>query len=128
MTTLLLPAHQVWCLYRGRSDAENRFKELKYDFGAGAFNLNAFYATETTLHFVMMAYNLMSLFRQIILRDAVQSTLKTIRYKAFAIGAYLVHDGNCRILKLSLAMKRREWFSGLWSSFDDLTFPQSLPP
>ena len=128
VTTLLLPAHQVWCLYRGRSDAENRFKELKYDFGAGSFNLNAFYATETTLHFVMMAYNLMSLFRQIILRDPVQSTLKTIRYKAFAIGAYLVHDGNCRILKLSLAMKRREWFSGLWSSFDDLTFPLYVPP
>jgi hypothetical protein len=128
VTTLTLPPYQVWCIYRGRSDAENRIKELKYDFGAGSFNLKSFYATETALHFILMAYNLMSLFRQVVLRDPVQSTLKTIRYKAFAMGAYLVQDGNNRILKLSLAMKRREWFSGLWGSFDDLTFPQSIPP
>jgi hypothetical protein len=27
-------------MYRGRGDAENRIKELKYDFGFDSFNLN----------------------------------------------------------------------------------------
>jgi hypothetical protein len=37
-----------------------------------------------------------------------------MRYKLFAIGSYMIKNGNHRILKLSLAMKRREWFTGLW--------------
>lgn len=127
VTNLTLPAHQVWVLYRGRSDAENRIKELKYDFGADAFNLNEFYPTETTLHFVMMAYNLMSLFRQVVIREATQATLKTLRYTVFAIGAYIVRDGNRKILKLALANKQRDWFLGLWDGYKTLTFPQPVP-
>jgi hypothetical protein len=127
VTNLTLPAHQVWVLYRGRSDAENRIKELKDDFGAGAFNLANFYATESAMQFVMMAYNLMSLFRQVVLQEPVQSRLNTLRYKIFAVGAYIVRGGNQRILKLALPVKRREWFSGLWASFDELSFPRPVP-
>jgi hypothetical protein len=47
-----------------RADAENRIKELKYDFGADSFNIQNFYATEAALNFVMMAYKFISLFRQ----------------------------------------------------------------
>ncbi len=32
-TSLEFPASAIWCLYRDRGDAENRIKELKYDFG-----------------------------------------------------------------------------------------------
>ncbi len=53
--------------------------------------------------------------------------MKTLRYKVFGIGAYLVKDGNSRILKLSLAMKRREWFSGLWSSAELMSWPFFVP-
>jgi hypothetical protein len=104
-----------------RADAENRIKELKYDFGADNFNVKNFSATEAAMNFVMLAYNLMSLFRQVILGGKVQPTLKTMRYKLFAVGGYLTKEGNSRILKLSMAMRRREWFSGLWhqsKSFD----------
>jgi len=62
VTNMKLPAAEVWRLYRGRGDAENRIKELKYDFGFDSFNLNDFFATETALTFAMNAYNLMSLF------------------------------------------------------------------
>jgi hypothetical protein len=127
ITNLTLPAHQVWVLYRGRSDAENRIKELKYDFGAGSFNLRAFYPTETAMHFVMMAYNLMSLFRQVVLRETVQSKLSTLRYKVLAIGSYMVRNGNQRVLKMSLVKERREWFTGLWTAYDSLTFPHPVP-
>jgi len=42
ITNLKLPAAEVWRLYRGRGDAENRINELKYDFGFDSFNLNDF--------------------------------------------------------------------------------------
>jgi Transposase DDE domain len=62
-----LPAQQVWNLYRHRADAENGIKELKYDFGFDSFNIESFYGTEAALNMVMMAYNPMSLFRQVIM-------------------------------------------------------------
>jgi hypothetical protein len=64
ITNLTLPAKMVYDIYRNRADAENRIKEVKYDFGAESFNTRQFLATEATLNFVMLAYNLMSLFRQ----------------------------------------------------------------
>lgn len=120
-----LPTKTVYDLYRGRCDSENRIKEIKYDFGGDSFNVRDFWATEAALNFVMMAYNLMSLFRQVILGGQSQPFLKTIRYRAFAIGAYFIKDGNSRILKLSLAMKRRTWFMGLWNKSSAFEWPFS---
>lgn len=127
MTNLSLPAKIVYAMYRNRADAENRIKEVKYDFGAGTFNTRNFWATEATLNFVMLAYNLMSLFRQAVLGTNVQQFMKTLRYKVFAIGGYMIKNGNTRILKLSLAMKRREWFKGLWSSTELMSWPFLVP-
>jgi len=123
ITNLTLPAKAVWDLYRGRADAENRIKELKEDFGADSFNMNNFYGTEAALNFVMMAYNLMSLFRQAILQTKIQHQLKTLRYKVFAVGSYLTKDGNTKILKLLLAMRRRESFIGLWERSQSFSWP-----
>ncbi|MFN8331240.1 MAG: transposase [Saprospiraceae bacterium] len=120
ITNLNLPAEQIWTLYRQRADAENRIKELKYDFGSSSFNVNSFYATEAALNFVMMAYNFVSLFRQVVLNTKVHEQMKTLRYRVFAIGGYIIQKGNQRILKLSLAMKRREWFTGLWMNTNNL--------
>ncbi|MDI6766621.1 MAG: IS1380 family transposase, partial [Bacteroidota bacterium] len=86
-----------------------------------------FYATEAALNFVMIAYNLMSLFRQVILQSNVQPTLKTMRYRVFAIGSYMVVEGNAKILKLSMAMRRREWFKGLWEKSIQFSWPFLVP-
>ncbi len=123
ITNLDLSAKMVYDIYRNRAEAENRIKELKYDFGADSFNVKNFWATEAALNFVMMAYNLMSLFRQAILGTRVNTRMKTLRYKVFGIGGYMIKSGNQRILKLSLSMKRREWFSGLWASSDYMSWP-----
>jgi hypothetical protein len=123
ITNLTLSAADVWRLYRQRATSENRIKELKYDFGLGSFNIQNFYGTEAALNFVMLAYNLMSLFRQFILNSRTQHTLSTLRYKTFAIGAYLVKEGNATVLKLSLVLKRREWFSGLWLKSKQFELP-----
>jgi hypothetical protein len=109
-----------------RADAENRIKELKYDFGADSFCQQSFYATEAALNFVMIAYNFISLFRQVILNTKVNERMKTLRYKVFAIGGYIIKKGNQRILKLSLAMKRREWFTGLWMNINNIHSPPSF--
>ena len=121
VTDLELADADVWRLYRGRADCENRIKELKYDFAADSFCLNDFWATEATLNIVMMAYNLMSLFRQAVLKKAatlgklkdIQHTLKTLRYKLFAKAGYLTHEGRKDLLKLAVTMNQREWLSGL---------------
>ncbi len=127
ITSLDLPAEVVWRIYRMRADAENRIKELKYDFGAESFNVRRFSATEAAMNFVMLAYNFMSLFRQAILGSKIHPTLKTMRLSIFAIGGYLIKEGNNRILKLSLAMKRRKWFSGLWDKSRSFALPVSFP-
>jgi len=123
VTNLNLPAVEIWRLYRGRGDAENRIKELKYDFGFDSFNLNNFFATEAALTFAMIAYNLMSLFRIFVLQEKTQKTLSTLRYRTFAIGAYFEKVNDKLVLKIALNKKRRAWFSGLWNYSKEYNFP-----
>lgn len=123
ITNLTLSPAEVWRLYRGRADAENRIKELKYDFGFDSFNLNNFFGTEAALIFAIMAYNIMSMFRQFILNSKTQHTLSTLRYKTFAIGAYFEKINNVVVLKMALHLKRREWFTGLWNHSKEFTLP-----
>lgn len=58
LTDLSLPALEVWRLYRGRADCENRIKELKADFGLGSFCLRDSWASEAALGVTMLAYKL----------------------------------------------------------------------
>ena len=115
-TTLSLPAIEVWRLYRGRADAENRIKELKADFGLDAFNMGDFWATEAALAVAMLAYNLMSLFRQSVMRSRIQHTLSTLHGLVLAIGGrWYGSPGNDRLL-LSVPRRKRAWFVGLWAN------------
>ena len=77
--------------YIASSSKSKRFWE---DFGADSFNPEDFFASEAALNFVMMGYNLMSLFRQAILQGKTQHQLKTFRYRVFAIGSYITKNGN----------------------------------
>jgi hypothetical protein len=43
------------------------------------------------------------------------------------IGGYMIKNGNSRILKLSMQMKRRDWFKGLWSSTELMSWPFLVP-
>jgi len=79
ITNLTLSAADIWRLYRGRGEVEKRIKELKYDFSFDSFNMQSFFGTEAALIFVMIAYNLMALFRQFLLNLKAQHTLSTLR-------------------------------------------------
>lgn len=123
ITNMKLAPAEVWRLYRGRGDAENRIKELKYDFGFDSFNLQSFYATEAALNFAMIAYNLMALFRTFVLQEKTQKTLSTLRYRTFAIGAYFEKINGKLVLKIALNKKRRAWFTGLWNYAKVFEYP-----
>lgn len=88
ITNLKLSSSDIWRLYRNRVNAENKINELNYDFGLDNFNMNNFWGTEASLYFVMIAYNLMSLFIQFIINSRTQQWLSSLRFKTFAIGAY----------------------------------------
>lgn len=125
VTSLKLSQAEVWRLYRGRANAENYIKELKYDFGFDSFNLKSFYATEAALTFAMIAYNLMSLFKQFVLQGKTQKRLSTLRFRTFAIGAYFEKINNQVVLKIALVKKRRKWFSALWNQSQNFHYPFS---
>lgn len=123
VTNMKLAPAEIWRLYRGRAEAENRIKELKYDFGFDSFNLKDFYATEAALTCAMLAYNLMALFRTFVLQEKTQKTLSTLRYRTFAIGAYFEKINDKLVLKIALNRKRRAWFSGLWNHAKVFDYP-----
>jgi hypothetical protein len=141
VSDLDLPAEAIWRTYRGRANCENRIKELKYDFAADSFCLQDFWATEAAMNTVMLAYNLMSLFRQVLLKSvivkkgvtsSIQHTLQTLRYKLFARPAYITTESRRPILNLAMAMQKRAWMQGLWDqakTFDlPATFASCKPP
>ncbi len=123
VTNMDLPATVIWGIYRMRADSENRIKELKEDFAIENFATKNFFAVEATLNFIMIAYNLMSLFRQIISKSSSQMQLKTLRYKIFATSAYITKNGKKKILNLCVAAKKRKWWDGLFLKLALFSFP-----
>jgi hypothetical protein len=132
-----LSAAHLWRLYRARANCENRIKELKYDFGADAFNMKEFNATEATLNTVMLAYNLMSLFKSVVVKSsrhqggrdrAVNERLQTLRYKIFAKPAYITHQGRRRLLHLVMGMQKRQWIQTLWDAARSFDLPIHFAP
>jgi len=87
----------------------------------------SFFGSEVTPIFAMLAYSLMALFTQFIIDSRVQQTLSTLRYKTFAIEAYFKKMNNQYIIKLSLNMKRQEWFEGIWNQSNQVVIPFSFP-
>lgn len=128
LTNLRLPTVEVWRLYRGRADSENRIKELLYDFGLRGFASERFWATEAAFRAVLLAYNLMSLFRQLVLAAAARRhTMNTLRFECFAIGASLGREGRRQVLRLGLSPPRRAWFEGLFAAAQQVVSPWLAP-
>lgn len=123
VTNLELPLDQIWNIYNSRADCENRIRELKQDFGLEAFCLQDFWATEASFRFIMVAYNLMSLFRHFGLNSHNQATLATLRSHCFAIGGWISQHARKRVLKLSLPRQKRPWMEALLLKIGSLAAP-----
>ena len=126
VTDQTLPAVEIWEQYKRRGDAENRIKELKEDFGVEGFCMDNFCSTETAMRFVMVAYNLMSLFRQLTLQPQPQPKLSTLRFNCFAVGSWIENNGQNKILKMSVPLKRRQCYDNLFSFIQNVKLPLSL--
>lgn len=116
VTNLDISPELVWHLYKERANCENIIKELKNDFAAGSFNLQSFSATEAALNFIMIGYNLMSLFKDLVLKMDRIPMMKFVRYRVLSMGAMIVKRGKKKILRLSIQTKRRRWFQALWNT------------
>ena len=123
VSNLDLPAEHIWNIYKHRADAENKIKELKYDFALDNFCVKNFWGTEAAFRMIMMAYNLMALFRQICIKSRKHSTLSTLRFKCFALGAWITKHSRITTLKISVIGEKRKWLDAL---FDII--PKKTPP
>lgn len=123
VSNVALPLDQVWNIYNSRADAENRIKELKQDFGLDNFCMQDFWATEASFRFIMVAYNLMSLFRHFALNHHNRATLKTLRVYCFALGAWTAQHAGRKVLKISLPVKKRAWMDGIFSQIQNTSPP-----
>jgi hypothetical protein len=122
ITTLKFGSADVWRLYRQRANCENRIKELKYDYNLDKMNQESFAGTEATLMLMTIAYNFLSLFKQVIMGGNVRNRLKTLRHKILAIPAIVEHSNDKIVVKMALHMNRRAWISKLCKQIDDKYF------
>lgn len=85
----------------------------------------------------MLAYNLMSLFRQAALRatvtkkgaeEPITQTLRTLRYQLFAKAGYVGSETRHHVLKLNIPLRHREWFEGVWDRAKSFDLPFHFMP
>lgn len=112
--------------YNQRGDSENRIKELKYDYAIEGFSLNKFGAMEAAFRFILIAFNLMAIFKQALLDKKGYKYLSTIRFQCIAIGSYLVKSGRKKEMLLSAQGQRRHFLEHIFKRFDWIQPPFSF--
>jgi hypothetical protein len=120
VTNMDLSAELIWEIYKKRADAENQIKELKYEYGMEGFCAKSMAATESAFRWVMVAYNLMSLFKQKVMSGKAFPSLSTVKFKCIALGSYLVKNGRNTILKLAVKDKKRDYIDLLFVNLEIL--------
>jgi hypothetical protein len=119
-TSLDLPPAELWRFYNGRAECENRLKELKEDYAAGAFCLQAFWGTEAALRLICFLYNLVGDFKREILSDD-RPTLSRLRNELLVAGAILGAQGRRPVLRLGLRGRWRQRFAETLARIANLT-------
>ncbi|MGH7901316.1 MAG: IS1380 family transposase [Thermodesulfobacteriota bacterium] len=104
----MLP-EEVWRFYNGRANVENMIKEgiLSYSLDV---NISHFYGANVAhFHLVMLAYNLMNLFKELVLGQKDKKRMgKWIRQRFLLIAGRLISSGRKFILKLQEDWAYRE--------------------
>jgi hypothetical protein len=100
---------EVWRIYNGRADCENRIKEIGSQFGIRSLCCKRFWATEAAHQLVIAAYNLCVLFqRELGLSKKVE--LRTLRLHFFCRAAVWSKAQNLPTIRLALQQKWRSWW------------------
>jgi hypothetical protein len=74
--------------------------------------------------FIMVAYNLISLFRHFALNSHNQASLRSY---CFVIGAWVRHHARKRVLKLSLPRQKRPWLDSIFQHIEARPPPFAYP-
>ncbi len=122
VTTLPLPPEDVWRFYNSRADSENRLKELKDDFGARGFSLQAFDGTEAAFRLICFLFNLVALFKRDITRNE-RPQLATLRARLLVVGAILGARDRRPVLRLGLTGRVQARFTALLDRVAALASP-----
>jgi len=82
-------AEQIFAWYNQRGQAENYIKELKNDLAADRLSCSAYRANAFRLQLHAVAYNLLVLFRRLLLHGTqlASATLAQVRLRLFKLGA-----------------------------------------
>jgi len=103
---------EVWRFYNGRANVENMIKEgiLSYSLDV---NISHFYGANLAhFHLVMLAYNLMNLFKELVLGQKDKKRMgKWIRQRFLLIAGRLISSGRKFILKLQQDWAYREEYN-----------------
>ena len=120
VTSLALAPEDVWRFYNSRADSENRLKELKDDFGARGFCLQAFDGTEAAFRLICFLFNLVAGFKREVTRNE-RPQLTTLRGRLLVVGAILGARGRRPILRLGLTGPLQTRFANLLDRVAALT-------
>ena len=113
-----LSSSMVHSIYNKRGDCENIIKELKYDYSIDGFALRKFYPMEAAFRLIMVAYNIMIIFKQSALVSKHSHRLATIKFQCIALGSYVVKRGRNKMLKLSAEGKRRHFLEKIFDKVE----------
>ena len=120
--------HAPYCGLRTQKVRQRNIRAISNGMTAGRYCIKpvSIAYVKSPLTATMLAYNLMSLFRQSIMRTAVQPTMATLRHQVFVAPAWCGNENGPRADQYTVAMprQRRAWFSGLWSAALD---PPRIP-
>ena len=118
VTNCELSCSMIHSIYNKRGDCENIIKELKYDYSIDGFALQGFYPMEAAFRFIMLAYNIMVIFKQSVLTSKHSHRLSTIKFQCIALGSYVVKNGRNKMLKLSAEGKRRHFLEKIFNKVE----------
>lgn len=122
VTSLVLPPEAVWRFYNGRAESENRFKELKEDFGARGFCLASFDGTEAAFRLICFLFNLVALFKRDVTGNE-RPQLATLRARVLVAGAILGARNRRPVLRLGLTGRTQVAFAALLTRIAVLVRP-----
>jgi hypothetical protein len=97
-----LPLEELTAWHRQRCNAENHIKELKYGFSLNSLPSADFFVNALYIRIQTLGYNLVSALKLIKLPETWRpSTLKTLRFRLFAIPALVVRHARGLWLKIN---------------------------
>jgi hypothetical protein len=74
-------------------------------------NQTSFDGTEAALMLMTVAYNFLSLFKQVIIGGEVRNRLKTLQHKMLTIPDIIERNEDKTIVKLAIHITRRSWIT-----------------